>query len=112
VPTHVDAGAALALALLNGGDGYLRDVLTDAGMRTSTNATSIDAILAGARSRVASVVATPRATKALADSDLMALRTEWQSMSAALRAMLGTSVDRYLVPAHPSPHAGHAERMP
>jgi len=110
VPAHPDADAALALAMLNGGDVYLRDVLTDAGMRTPVRASHVDSVLARSRARVATLVAARRSPRMLSDDDLSMLRAEWRSMSEALRGLLGPEVERYLAPPHASPHADHHDQ--
>jgi hypothetical protein len=105
VPTRADADASRALAMLNGGDVYLRDVLTDAGMRTSVRAPAIDSALATARARVATLVSARGAPQSLTADELSALHGEWRVLSESLRALLGADVDRYLAPPHASPHS-------
>ena len=99
-PERADADAARALSLLSGGDDYLRGLLTDARMRTPANEAAVDAVLAAVRSRVASVVTAPRVAPSLSVNELASLRSEWQAMSASLRALLGSSVDALLAPPH------------
>jgi hypothetical protein len=112
VPTHADADASRALAMLNGGDVYLRDVLTDAGMRTGARTSSVDSVLATARTRVASLVGARRAAKSLSADELSALRAEWRVMSESLRAVLGADVDQYLAPPHNVGHHAATEVAP
>ncbi|MEO5816702.1 MAG: hypothetical protein ABIT20_15620 [Gemmatimonadaceae bacterium] len=100
VPEHADADAARALAMLHGGDVYLRDVLTDAGMRTTVRASAVDSVLATTRMRVQSLVDGRRAVLSLSLDELSALRSEWHMMSASLRSLLGREVDRYLAAGH------------
>jgi hypothetical protein len=107
VPSHPDADAARALAMLNGGDVYLRDVLTDAGLRTSARSMAVDSALAGSRARVASLVSARHAAKSLSEDELSALRGEWRTMSESLRTLLGPDVDQYLAPPHASPADAH-----
>jgi hypothetical protein len=98
-PPHVDVDVARALALVTTGDRYLRDLLTDAGLRDSTNAARVDAVIADARTRVTahldrgwSPEGTPRADAAMRD--------EWITLERALLAMLGPSVGPLLAPPH------------
>jgi hypothetical protein len=112
VPAHADADASRALAMLNGGDVYLRDVLTDAGMRTGARTSSVDSVLATARTRVASLVDARRAATSLSAEELSALRAEWRVMSESLRAVLGADVDRYLSPPHDVGHHAAIEAAP
>ncbi len=90
--------------MLNGGDSYLRDVLTDAGMRSAEQATPVDSVLAASRARVAALVGARVAATSLSHEQLSALRDEWYAMSSSLRALLGADVDKYLAPPHASPH--------
>ena len=100
LPPVPDPLASLAVALATTGDVYLRGVLTDAGARTSLNAPAVDAAIASARARVLSLVSGARAKEALSSEDLSALRAEWLALAAALHALIGPSVERYLMPAH------------
>ncbi|MDB4891286.1 MAG: hypothetical protein JWL61_3141 [Gemmatimonadetes bacterium] len=110
LPAHADADAARALAMLNGGDVYLRDVLTDAGLRTPARSVAVDSALASSRERVASVVSARRASKALSPDELSALCGEWRAMSRSLRTLLGPDIDQYLAPPHASPSDAHQHR--
>jgi len=87
VPTHADADASRALAMLNGGDVYLRDVLTDAGMRTSVRAAVIDSVLATAHARVARLVSPRPAPTSLSTDELSALRSGVATASAGRPAV-------------------------
>jgi hypothetical protein len=100
IPASVDADASRALALVGGGDGYLRDVLSDAHIRTLANAEAVDSIIARARTGAGAVAR--RGDFAVQD-----LRGIWTSLSASLRAQLGPDVDRYLVPPHQASHSAH-----
>jgi hypothetical protein len=105
VPGHMDVDAARALAMLNGGDVYLRDVLTDAGLRTSARSGAIDSALERSRERVASLVSARRSPNAVSVDELSKLHEEWRAMSRSLRTLLGPDIDQYLAP----PHASHTE---
>ena len=110
VPAHADADVGRALAMVHGGDVYLRDVLTDAGLRTPARSMAIDSMLAIARERVVSVVSARQSPKLLTTDELSALRAEWHSLAASLRTLLGTGVDQYLAPPHASPSGVHQHR--
>ncbi len=115
VPPHADADAARALAMLNGGDVYLRDVLTDAGLRATARTMAVDSTLATSRARVAALVRARRSPKALSTDELSALQGEWQAMSKSLRTLLGPDIDQYLAPPHASPtdvHQHVARKLP
>lgn len=99
-PPRVDVDAARALSLATTGDGYLRDLLTDAGLRDSSNAVRVDAAIADARTRVAAVTSAWRTSDATPPGDAAALRDEWISLERALRGMLGPAVERVLAPPH------------
>jgi hypothetical protein len=96
--------------MLRGGDVYLRDVLTDAGMRSPSRSSAVDSALTSTRARVASLVSARRTKNALSADELSALRDEWTSMSHSLRTLLGPDVNRYLAPPHPSPNEAHHHR--
>lgn len=106
-PRDVDADAGRALSLATGGDAYLRDVLTFAGIVGSRGA-EVDTLLAMAATRVQRVIARTTSAGAVRDDDVAALRTEWRDLAAALRALLGAPVGPYLAP----PHAVHATSAP
>ena len=107
VPRRIDADAARAVSLLNGGDDYLRGVLTDAKMRSPGNEAVVDSVLTAVRDRVGAVVSAPRSTRSLSAAELAELRSEWQTMAASLHALLGAGVDRLLAPPHATPHGSH-----
>jgi len=110
VPAQTDADAARALAMVYGGDVYLRDVFTDAACASPSRAAAVDSVLANARARIASRVGARRARNALSADELSALRGEWKSMSDSLRTLLGPDVNRYLAPPHASPSDAHHHR--
>ncbi|MEO8334657.1 MAG: esterase-like activity of phytase family protein [bacterium] len=112
VPEHADADAARPLAMLHGGDVYLRDVLTDAGMRTPSRASAVDSVLATTRTRVQSLIGARRVATALSYDELASLRGEWMAMATALRSVLGRDVERYLAPPHASPNEAHRHASP
>ena len=88
-PLHSDPDAARALALLNGGDVYVRGVLTDGGLVTPANAATTDSTLARARRDADD-----------AGADPAALARVWHALAADLRAQLGPNVDRLLAVPH------------
>lgn len=88
-PAESDPDAARALALLHGGDFYLRGVLTDGGVVSPANAAAVDSIIARARRNASA-----------AGANVGELRRTWQSLSASLRATLGPAADRYLALPH------------
>jgi hypothetical protein len=97
IPEHVDASAGRALSLASGGDVFLRDLLTDAGVRTPASAAAIDSALTRARARL-----TPAAT----DNDLS---ETWRKLCDDLAKVAGQRAVTLLQPAHAS-HAHGAER--
>ena len=109
VPATADADAARALALIDGGDGYLRAVLTDANLRTPANAGAIDAIIARSRTEVGSLVPAPGAV--VSDEALARLRHAWRTLGNSLREQLGAAVDQYLAPPHATAHQHMSGRI-
>ena len=97
IPTDVDAPAGHALSLTVGGDAFLRDALTDTGMRTSGNAVQVDSVIAAAKSRVAHNV-----TRGV---DVGALRATWTGLAADLERVVGTEVRGVLGASHNNAHA-------
>jgi hypothetical protein len=89
VPNHADAAAGRALSLTVGGDVFVRNLLTDANLRTSSNATPIDSAIDAARSRAA------------ANSDDAALVATWRALCDALSRIVGPQVVALLEPNHP-----------
>jgi len=111
-PPTVDVDAARALSLTTTGDRYLRDLLTDAGLRDSSNAERVDAAIADARTRVAAVTSAWRASGATPSGDAAALREEWIALERTLRGMIGPAVERVLAPPHSASleHQRHGAR--
>ena len=101
-PARVDVDAARALSLATTGDRYLRDLLTDAGLRDTSNAAHVDALIANARTRVADVASAWRSPGATPPDDAAVLRDEWIALERALRATLGPTVTQLLAPPHPA----------
>jgi len=89
VPTHIDAAAGRALSLTVGGDEFVRNLLTDANVRTSSNAAVIDSTIAAARSRA---VASPN------DASLIAT---WRALCDELSRIVGPQAVSLLEPSHP-----------
>jgi hypothetical protein len=98
VPADVDAPAGHALSLAVGGDGFLRDALTDVGMRTSANAALVDSLIAVARTRVAGNLAR--------GVDVEELRAAWASLSDGLESVIGGRVRDVVGASHNGMHAG------
>lgn len=88
VPAVVDPRAARALALAYGGDAFLRNLVSDAGLRTPTTAAVVDSTIAVARRR---------AQEAGDDESLLAT---WQALCDGLTETLGPSVVPLLEPSH------------
>ena len=89
VPTHTDAAAGRALSLTVGGDEFVRNLLTDANVRTTSNATVIDSAINAARSRAA------------ANSDDASLIATWRALCDALSRIVGPQAVVLLEPSHP-----------
>jgi hypothetical protein len=108
-PERADADAGRSVALASTGGDYLRDLLTDAGVRDSTNAPRIDAAIAAARLRSESVVARARTRPGAVASvdDVVALRAEWTSLEHSLRTIAGPAVTSLLAPPHPAAAREH-----
>lgn len=102
VPHGVDAPAARALALADGGDAYLRALLTDAALLTTRNAPAMEAVLARGRGVALRVAARARARGAVSTADVDELRDAWHALERALRAESGDAVARLLAPPHPA----------
>ncbi len=99
MPPGVDADAARALALLDGGDRYLRDVLGDAGLRSAENAASVDAVIARHRANAETAVGA-----GMSGATLAQLKEVWRELRAALHERLGPRVDPLLEPPHDAHH--------
>jgi len=106
-PSSLDVDAARALSLLSGGDVYLRDLLSDARLRTEANAGQVDSVLTRTRTRVGRIASTSAPSRTLSADALAALRDEWSSLERSLGATLGVDVARYLAPPHMSAGAAH-----
>lgn len=89
VPNHADAAAGRALSLTVGGDEFVRNLLTDANVRTSSNATIIDSVISAARSRAAS------------NADDASLIATWRALCDELSRIVGPQAVSLLEPSHP-----------
>jgi hypothetical protein len=111
-PPGTDADVGRAVALTVGGDAYLRDVLSDGGLRERRECGRgglVDWRRAGrGRRRDGPSAARGRVGAA----DVTALRATWSELGRSLRARLGSAVDPYLVPPHPEPHAAPGDASP
>jgi hypothetical protein len=102
--THADltidetSGRALSLAV--GGDRFLRDVLTDAGLRRAANAVPVDSAIDSARAAALRVLADARAVGGADAGHLNSLRVTWQALQDALVASAGPDVRHYLTSGH------------
>ncbi len=105
-PDDIDPAIGRAFSLgVADGDGYLRKVLADAGLRTASTAAAVDDAIAGARA-VALEVAAHAAGSGLIDAqDSARLRTAWETLASRLRATLGPGAEPILAP----PHAHHGD---
>jgi hypothetical protein len=108
--TDADVGRAVALAV--GGDAYLRDVLSDGGLRNVTNAAAVDSSIGAARAAATAVMGRARHAGRVGAADVTALRATWSELGRSLRARLGSAVDPYLAPPHPEPHAAPGDASP
>jgi hypothetical protein len=93
---QVDEAAGRALSLTVGGDEFLRAVLTDAGVRTDSNAVAVDSAIAVARAEAGAVAERARDAGGAGPAHLAALRTAWRSLSGALVRAAGPAVTQYL----------------
>ena len=96
VPDHADQHAGRAMSLAVGGDDFLRDVLTDAELRTPRNAAIVDSLIAAARENVLASVGR--------DANAAALREAWSGLSRSLERTIGPAVRPILSPAHSGVH--------
>jgi hypothetical protein len=99
-PSDVDSDVGRAASLAVGGDEFLRDVLTDAGLRTTSNASAVDSAIASARGRAAANLA--------AHADAPALRETWSDLGSSLERVIGPRVRDVLAPSHA--HGNHGAR--
>ena len=104
-PVGADPDAAHAISLVFGGDDYIRNVLTDAGLRSASNGASVDSAIASTRAAAAAIIAMPRPDKSLSAQQLAILRNAWRSLSSSLTQIIGTDVSRYLAPQHSAHHS-------
>jgi hypothetical protein len=95
-PPTVDADAARAASLAVGGDEFLRDMLTDAELRTPSNSAAVDSAIDAGRARAAKFLGP--------QCDFVALRDTWMELSETLERMLGPSVRQIVRPAHMHAH--------
>jgi len=96
VPRALDVDAARAASLATGGDEFLRDVLTDASLRTLSNSATVDSAIAAARSRsIAALRPTP---------DVATLHDAWRDLATALEGALGPSVREIMRPTRAHVH--------
>lgn len=96
----VDEPAGRALALAVGGDRFLRDLLTDAGLRREANAAPVDAAIAHARTESERVLGAARAAGGANAAHLAAFRSTWRTLQEALVVSAGPAVTRYLTSGH------------
>jgi hypothetical protein len=99
-PDRVNADAARAVSLVSGGERYVRDVLTDANIRTASNSASVDFVIAEARGSVTKILAPHRVDGLLGPSQSDALAAAWRELNVSLEKVVGENVQRLLAPAH------------
>ena len=99
VPPKVDAPAGHAVSLTVGGDEFLRNALTETGMRTPANATQVDSMIAVAKARVARSV-----TRGV---DVGELRAAWSGLASGLERVVGPDVQAVIGASHNRGHAEH-----
>jgi hypothetical protein len=92
-PRPLDADAAHALSLSVGGDAFLSDLLSDAGLRTTANAGVVDSAIADARVRISAA----RASSASIDGD------EWRHLVTRLEQLVGPQVRTLVASGHRHP---------
>lgn len=91
-PRDVDSDVGRAASLAVGGDEFMRDVLTDASLRTPSNAPAVDSAIASARGRAVADIA--------AHADAQALRETWSDLGSSLERVIGPRVRDVLAPSH------------
>ena len=111
-PATADADAARAFGLAgeDRGDEFLRELLTDAGLRTESRAAAADSVIAGARTRAQTIVARISRGNQVDERSLLELRLVWREMAASLEQLLGGHTAALLAPPHRArghEHAGH-----
>lgn len=99
VPRDVEPLAGRAASLAVGGDAFLRDVLTDAGLRTPQNSAAVDSVIATARAR---------ALTELRPAETTTLNETWTQLASALERVIGPGVRAVLGPS--SGHGHHGAR--
>ena len=99
IPPDVDAPAGHAVSLSVGGDAFLRDALTDTGMRTPANAAQVDSVIAAAKSRVAQSVTR--------GADIGELRAAWSGLASDLERVVGPDVRTVVGASHNHAHEIH-----
>jgi hypothetical protein len=92
-PRPLDADAAHAMSLSVGGDAFLSDLLSDAGLRTAANAGAVDAAIADARGRISAA----RASSASIDGG------EWRRLVTRLEQLVGPRVRPLMATGHHHP---------
>ena len=103
-PANVDADIGRAFSLVVGGDKYLQDVLSDAGIRTASNSNAIDAALSEARAQVEKLAERAKQTGAFETGEEVRLKAVWTTLSNQLRLLLGAAVQPFLEPPHGGKH--------
>jgi len=99
-----DAGQAAGLTLA-GGDDYLRNALSVAGLRTPAREAEVDAAIVEAAAAATKVIVRAREELVASAADTEALRGIWGALRTRLRAALGPEVDVLLTPAPAHAHA-------
>ena len=100
VPRDVDAAAGHGLSLAVGGDAFLRDALTDIGMRTPANAAQVDSVIDAAKARVA--------RNMTHGVDTGELRAAWSGLASGLESVVGPEVRGVVGASHNHVH-GHVQ---
>jgi hypothetical protein len=95
-PAIVDADAGRAMSLTVGGDDFLRDVLTDAELRTPHNAAVVDSTIGAARLQVM-----PSSGR---QPDITALRNIWAGLASSLERTVGPGVREIVSSSHRGRH--------
>lgn len=104
-PANVEADIGRAFSLEVGGDKYLQDVLSDAGIRTTSNSEAIDAAVGDARAPVEKLAEPAKRTGASESGEEVRLKAVWTTLSNQLRALLGARVQPCLAPPHGGKHS-------
>jgi hypothetical protein len=96
----IDETSGRALSLAVGGDRFLRDVLTDAGLRGAGNAAPVDSVIGSARAEAERVLGDARSVGGAHAEHLKSLRATWRSLQDALVVAAGPEVRHYLTSGH------------